>query len=73
MTKIVMQKMGKIVAVSVMSAIVSISFNGCGFFGSSTGEIRAESCNGEGMVTIKDTKNNAIAKGECKAGAKEGL
>lgn len=73
MTKIVMQKMGKIVAVSVMSAIVSISFNGCGFFGSSTGEIRAESCNGEGMVTIRDTKNNAIAKGECKAGAKEGL
>ncbi len=73
MRKITIQKMGKIAAVSVMSAIVSISFNGCGFFSSSVGEIKAESCNGKGAVTIKDTKNNTIAKGECKEGVKEGL
>lgn len=78
MTKIVMQKMGKIVAVSVMSVLVSVSFNGCGFFGSSTGEIRAESCNGEGMVMARERveKNgkyvNTMAKGECKNGLKDG-
>lgn len=79
MTKIVMQKMVKIVAVSMMSAIVSISFNGCGFFGSSTGEIQAESCNGEGVVTIREQIEengkyvNTMTKGECKNGLKEGL
>ncbi len=66
-------------AVSAMSAIISISFNGCGFFSSSTdstsntGKTQAESCNGEGAVTIKDTKYTIIAKGECKGGLKEGL
>lgn len=82
MTKIVMQKMAKIVAVSVMSAIVSVSFNGCWFFGSSTGEIRAESCSGEGMVTMRGNlhygydNNKSVATrdtGECKNGLKEGL
>lgn len=76
MTKI--KSMGKIVAVSVMSAIVSVSFNGCGFFGSSTGK-EAESCEGEGVVTIRELVEqntryvNTMAKGECKNGLKEGL
>lgn len=79
MRKIVMQKMVKIVAVSMMSVLVSISFNGCGFFSSSTGKIEAESCSGEGVVTIREQveKNgkyvNTMAKGECKNGVKEGL
>ena len=83
MRKIVMQKMGKIAAVSMMSAIVSISFNGCGFFSSSIGEIRAESCRGEGTVTARGQliidENNPHKKtdtremGECKGGVREGL
>lgn len=83
MRKITIQKMGKIAAVSMMSAIISISFNGCGFFSSSVGEIKAESCRGEGIVTARGQliidDNNPYKKtdtretGECKGGVREGL
>lgn len=80
MRKIVMQKMGKIAAVSMMSVLVSVSFNGCFSTNTSIGGIKVESCEGEGVVTARGFTKNRYDEtiytrdtGECKNGLKEGI
>lgn len=55
--------MGKIVAVSVMSAIVSISFNGCGFFKSTGNQALASLGNAaqKGISSLGDTAEKGIS------------
>ena len=52
MTKLLMQKIGKIVAVSVMSAVVSVAFNGCGFF---------KSAGNQALSSLSDTAQKGIS------------
>lgn len=63
MTKIVMQKMAKIVAVSVMSAIVSVSFNGCGFLESVGNQTLSSLSNTaqKGISSLGDTAEKGIS------------